>query len=327
MSIPRPSVYDSDFLKYPILPTTSRGVKITKDTVAEMKRCCAVRSQNYEIDFSWAETAGAHTGRAFVIAGGRNTKGHLASNVLIGACTTELEKAHPLPSPRARHAMTTLPDGSPVVIGGVTVSNDGCLELARDVLRFDEKSDSWEVLEHLPKRASQLVAECVGNSLYVIAGDTGPVSEPERPIYPAVCRDDVQILDIDSLKWRFGTPKPTPETGVTSAINGRQIYVCSSYLDNGTINAILEIYDTASDRWSKAPDMPTPRTGVPVGFIDGKLYCVNGLGRGSVSLSLIEVFDPSTMKWEILDFAPPPCHSAAYINVNGQEIHILGGRI
>lgn len=223
--------------------------------------------------------------------------------------------------------MTTLPDGSPVVVGGVTLSDDGCLELARDVLCFDEKSDSWNVIERLPKRAAQLIAERVGNSLYVIAGDTGPVSEPERPIYPAVCRDDVQILDLSSLKWCSGSPKPTPETGVTSAVIGDCIYAVSSYEDRGTINALVEVYNTTLDQWSKAPDMPTPRTGVPVGAIDGKLYCVNGLGRGLVPLSLIEAFDPTTQTWEILDFAPPPCHSAAYINVNGNELHILGGRI
>jgi N-acetylneuraminic acid mutarotase len=213
------------------------------------------------------------------------------------------------------------------VAGGVTLSDDGSLELARDILRFDAKTDSWEVIERLPKRAARLVAECIGSCLYIIAGDTGPTSEPERPIYPAICRDDVQILDLNSLRWHFGCPKPTPETGVTSAVSGASIYVVSSYEVFGAINAILEAYDTTQDKWTKAPNMPTPRTGVPAGFLDGKLYCVNGLGRGLVPLSLTEVFDPSTNAWEILNHAPPPCYSGAYVNVRGEELHIFGGRI
>lgn len=61
--------------------------------------------------------------------------------------------------------MTTLPDGSPIAVGGVTLADDGSLELARDILCYDAKADSWRVLERLPKRAAQMIAERVGNLL------------------------------------------------------------------------------------------------------------------------------------------------------------------
>jgi N-acetylneuraminic acid mutarotase len=228
--------------------------------------------------------------------------------------------------PRARHELVALSDGSFLVVGGVTIESDGAVVLAREILRYVPGTDTWEVFENLPLRAASLVAERVGDRLYVIGGVTGPMAVPETPPAPARTRDDVQILDLTTMTWSVGAPKITPEGGVTSAVLGDDIYVVSSYDDFGRINALVEVYDTATDTWTAAPDMPTARTDVPAAFLGGKLFTVNGLGRGSQALSLIEVYDPQTDQWTTLSHAPPASYSSGYVRVDDSTMVIFGGR-
>ncbi len=320
MSIPKPSVYDPDFKNHPMMPACNSVVCIScGDESVEKGRNLAIPNLG--------EATASKCGSRYFVAGGRTDNGMLSCKCYISDNLAEWKEVSDLPAPRARHAAVTLENGSVLVVGGVTqCSSDGCLQLARDVLFYDAEKDFWSKISELPKRAAKLVAEVVDSKLYVIAGDTGATSEPEQPVFPAIVRDDVQILDLESNKWSTGAPKPTPETGVTSAVFGKEIFVVSSDLDIGVINSIVEVYDTVSNKWRSIPDMPTPSTNVPCGFVDGKLYCINGLGRGLVPLSIIEVYDPKTNTWETQDTSIPPSHSSGYL-IDEKRLVLIGGRM
>lgn len=270
-------------------------------------------------------TAGAKCGEHVLVAGGIAGNGFPVSEARILNEKFTTSKTCPLPFRLFGHAMAAAPDGGVICGGGVKVAADGSLELSSEVLRYCAKSDKWESIARLPWRSARLVCEQVGGNIYFIAGDTATTHNPERSIAPAICRDAVQILSLTTGKWSDGTPKPTPETGVTSAVHNGNIYVVSSVMPDGTISDIVEVYNPVTDSWSDIPPMPTARTNVPCGFVGNKLYCVNGLGRGLKPLSLVEVYDLDTDVWTTEKSAPPAFHAAAVIPVDSQKFVIVGG--
>jgi hypothetical protein len=259
-----------------------------------------------------------------IACGGRDERGYLSSYAFVASESGKPVAVRPLPKPRSRHAAATTSDGRFIIAGGVTEECDGCLALAKSVLEYDLKTDRWSEIAELPLKAAQLVAEVVHGKLVVIAGDTGTTTVPGKPIAPARCRGDVQILDLHSGQWSVGKPKPTPETGVTSAVLGNEIFVVSSYDGGGTIRALVEVYNSKTDTWRRIPDMPTPRTGVPCGFIDGKLYCVNGQGVDLKPVSVVEVYDPKTDRWETAPNPPKASMSQGYAN-GANRLFLIGG--
>lgn len=302
------------------LAVTDRIIRVTSQGVE------TVRSP-HKPQHSWGETAAAFNGSVFLVAGGRGEDAMLSTSAVLFDPDLEGESIRPMPAPRARHVVVPLEDRSFLVVGGVTIEDDDALALARSIWRYEPFSDSWEEFADLPLRTAGHVAERIGDKVYVIAGDTGSMSEPEWSVAPARCRAEVQILDLSTGKWTMGSPKPSPETGVTSAVRGNELYVISSYDDTDSINALVEVYDVAVDSWRALPSMPTPRTNVPAAFLNGTLYCINGLGRGRQPLSLTEVFDPDTEVWAKAKLAPPACYACGYARLDDSTLILFGGRV
>lgn len=269
--------------------------------------------------------AGARADGHPIVSGGLGKDGFPTAESFIIDESCHCSTTCPLPFPLYGHSMTQTDNGEIFVGGGVKVASDGGLELCPDVLRYSLKNDRWEFIARLPWRSARLVCEYVNGSIYFIAGDTATTHHPEKPFAPAICRDTVQILNLSSGKWSEGAPKPTPETGVTSAVKGDKIYVVSSVGGDGTISDIVEVYSVTTDSWSSIPSMPTPRTNVPCGFVDNKLYCINGLGRGLTPLSLIECYDLDTGVWSKENTSLPPFHASSVISLTDNEFVIIGG--
>ena len=285
-----------------------------------------IRLLQDDTNFGLSLSDGAATCGAEItlVTGGVDERAALHSRCISVDSSWRTESVRPMPKPRARHAMAVTQRGEFLVVGGVLQDYDGALKLANSILAYDPKKDCWSELCELPMRASQLVAECVGDKLYVIAGDTGTSTQPGRPIAPAKCRDNVQILDLPTGSWSTGTPKPTPETGVTSAILGDLIFVVSSNDDKGKVNALVEVYDTKHDSWARIPDMPTPRTSVPCGFIGGRLFCVGGIGSDLKPSPAVEAYDISRASWESFDSDIPPYGGVAHA-VHNRVLLLFGG--
>jgi N-acetylneuraminic acid mutarotase len=269
------------------------------------------------------EAAATAIGSTIHVSGGKDKDGFLSTSAFLHSRGDRPQLTRPLPEPRARHAAAAS-DGKYYIVGGITDNPDLGLSLASEVLQYDSKSDRWDAISQLPRRASQLAAECVKGKLIVIAGDTGTTTQPGHPIAPARCRGDVQILDLVSGRWTYGNPKPTPETGVTSAVLGSEIFVCSSYDSKGIVSAIVEVYNVRTNTWRSIPNMPTARTGVPCAFVAGKLWCVNGQGANLKPIAVVEIYDPKSNSWTSLTKGPKAAIGQAYAGIESQLV-LIGG--
>jgi N-acetylneuraminic acid mutarotase len=258
------------------------------------------------------------------VSGGLNEHGFLTSTCFAFPVGEDSYLTKPLPAPRARHGSTFF-EGKFIIAGGVTDDSNGGLGLAKDVLSYDPESDRWDEVAELPRRSAQLVVECIGDRLFIIGGDTGTTTQPGNPIAPARCRPDVQILNLRTGKWTSGKPKPIPETGVTSAVLGAEIFVVSSYPPDGVVSATVEVYNTEADKWRRIPDMPTPRTGVPCGFLNGRLYCINGQGPDLRPVAAFEVYDPVADQWMKLPARIDVLFGQGYA-ATARELILFGGR-
>jgi serine/threonine-protein kinase PknK len=275
-------------------------------------------------EMSRFELAAGHNGKDLFVCGGRTSDRLMSRQVSMLGPDGAVTSVRPLPKPRCRHAVATTQLGVFLVVGGIVGESDGALALSRSILSYSVGEDKWREIARLPKRAAKMVAEVVGNELFVIAGDTGTSTIAGTPAAPAIVRDDVQILDLNSGQWRTGTPKPIRETGVTSAISGEEIYVVSSEAEDGTVTDSVEVYNTKTDRWRRIPDMPTPRTSVACGFLGERLYCINGQGRDLRPSSCVEIFDPETNSWSKSEDSLEASYGSGYANC-GDGIWIVGG--
>jgi N-acetylneuraminic acid mutarotase len=283
-----------------------------------------ITTEDFGLQLNLAESAAESNGKVTLITGGVDEHASLSSLCALITSEHKVQKLRPLPDARARHALAAGPNGDFLIVGGVSIAKDGALRLANEILHYDINADRWSDYGHLPLGAELLVAETINGKLYAIAGDTGTSTQPGRPIVPAKCRNDVQILELSNGKWTTGAPKPTPETGVTSAVMDGRIYVVSSTDDQGVVNALVEVYDVDSNSWERLPNMPTPRTSVPCGFVERKLYCVGGLGNDLKASHAVEVYDPSSKKWEVLTSTFPSRVGAAHAVHHG-ALMIIGG--
>jgi len=269
---------------------------------------------------------GAASDTTSVLAcGGMDRSGWLVKTNSMLVDSLQAQPCRPLPHRRFRHAVAGISTGKFLVVGGVMQDENKTLAMATDVLLFDTTRDQWEEVAQLPLPSAQLVAECIGDKVFVIAGDTGTNTEPGRPIAPADCRGDVQILDIKSGKWTNGRSKPIPETGVTSAENGPEIFVLSCYNHAGTVSALVEVYNANTNRWRRIPDMPTARTGVPCGIVDGRLLCVGGLGADLKPTAAFEIYDLEGNSWKSVKCSHPPIADSGYA-VHRDQLLVIGGR-
>lgn len=268
--------------------------------------------------------AAAQNQNMVFICGGRDRSLNLSSETFIIPKDERSIKVRPLPKARSRHAISVARDNTFIISGGVSETSNGNLCLADTVLKYDLDSDRWDEIAKIPLGPSQHVSEIIGNKLIIIGGDNGTITEPGYPLQPTVCHKEVQILNMDTGEWSFGACKPIPETGVTSAVLGDEIFVVSSYDDFGTVTASVEVYNVIENSWRRIPDMPTPRTGVPCGFIDGKLICINGQGANLKPVAAIEVYDPQKNSWDEYPCDLIPTMSQAYTSGTNSLI-ILGG--
>ena len=270
------------------------------------------------------ELAAEHDGQRLMACGGRNTEEALLSDAVIidgsGAATV----IAPLPEARCRHGIAVTPTGDFVVVGGVVRQNNGALAVTDEILVYCEKEDEWRHYACVPRAAAKMVVEVIGNELFVIAGDTGVATTPGQRAAPARVRDDVQILELTTGRWRFGRPKPLPETGVTSAVQGDEIWVVSSEDENGVVTDTVEIYNIHEDRWRRLPLMPTARTSVPCGFLRQRLYCIGGQGSNLMPTDNIEVFNPLTNTWSAEGHLPVGIYGGGYAT-SAERIWVLGG--
>jgi N-acetylneuraminic acid mutarotase len=125
--------------------------------------------------------------------------------------------------------------------------------------------------------------------------------------------------------WSSGAPMPTPRTGASAALVGREIFVVGGFDALTRTVATVEAYDYEKDEWRSVAPMPVAvHHTTAIGF-EGKLYVFGGLkGLGYEASKEAFIYDPVKATWRQLGDLPHGFGSAAAAVVNGR-INLFGG--
>lgn len=185
---------------------------------------------------------------------------------------------------------------------------------------YDALSDTWHAGPSLPLPMHHAMAASVGDTLYVIGGETGGAGSGQPDVY----LDSAYSLGPNDTDWVPRAYMPTRRSaGGVAAIDGR-LYVAGGRPPRGQDFAV---YDPASDGWHVLPDLPTGRNHLAVGALQGKLYVAGGrfgAGFDSEKTAALEIFDPSSGTWSSGSPMLLPRAGVAAVTANGC-LFVIGG--
>jgi len=218
------------------------------------------------------------------------TSGPTAIVELFDPATSTWAEVAPIPTARAHHSATRLPDGTILVAGGQALDPTG-ERLVPSVKAeiYDPATDTWSVAGAMALARSYYTATLLRNGKVLVVG--GSVSDRSAELYDPATR-----------AWsRAAAPRaqrvehvagllPDGKVLVTGGTNGLNVY-----FDN-----TAERYDPLTDTWSSAASplsahiwrqcipLPTGRL-----LLAGGLDTVGNLGRRPEA----ELYDPRTDRW------------------------------
>jgi N-acetylneuraminic acid mutarotase len=184
---------------------------------------------------------------------------------------------------------------------------------------FDfEESSRWTIGEKMPTPRTELLADAIGQKIYVIGGVDYAKGRQ---------LDAVEIYDTQTNKWNTSA-KPLPEAIDHSAavtFKGK-IYVTGGFLEGKVPTDKLFIYDAKKNEWEEGRSLPSPRGALTAQFINGTLYAVGGLNASQVPVNTNEAYDPETNTWSTKKPMPTARHHVSSAVIDG-KLYAMGGRI
>jgi hypothetical protein len=109
---------------------------------------------------------------------------------------------------------------------------------------YDPATDTWATKAPFPVSVSNVVANSVGDKVYVLSGKK------------------ILVYDPSSDSWSTKTPASTDVGGLPSVVVDNKIYVVSNY-------SPVQIYDALNDRWSQGARSPRMSTDGIIGSTTG----------------------------------------------------------
>ena len=110
---------------------------------------------------------------------------------------------------------------------------------------YDPKADTWTVAGELPAPRGRVGSLQVGSELWIVGGYTQDAGNHAR----------VDVLDLDTLRWRRAPDLPEPIHGCAVASVGQDILVVGNQ-QNGERAWMLS---SEADEWERLPDAPRTR--------------------------------------------------------------------
>src|ERR1043165_1114444 len=71
-------------------------------------------------------------------------------------------------------------------------------------------------------------------------------------------------------------PMPTARGAISSATDGKSIYVCNGFSSTQTASGLIEKYDISKNEWSVLTDATIPKQFPSSAIVDDNLYLFNG---------------------------------------------------
>ncbi len=257
------------------------------------------------------------------------TQGSVSGNadIIMGIePVTQTATGPSLPSPRAYHTATTLPDGQILIAGGQDVSTD----TLNTSLIFDPNALTFSTTSPLNVSRAKQTATLLPNGNVLVAGGFNFINSST-----GTTLSSCEIYNSTGNAWTL-----------TGAMNYARQYHTATILPNGNVLVVggigsggsgdylntAEIYYSTSATWEPAASIPSSLTNNSPGLAqhtatllqDGTVLVAGGQNSGG-PLSSVEIYNPATNSWGSAASMPATLwgHTATLLS-NGNVL-IAGG--
>lgn len=255
-----------------------------------------------------------------LVAGGFSTNQALSSveryNPAAGAWTN----TGPMTVPRAAApAITLLPNGKALVLGGVNTVNNITYASAEV---YDPFAGKWTATGTMSSTRAGASATLLPNGKVLAMGGFGGGGGGD---YLATA----ELYDPVTGKWALTGPAHVPRAYHTAILlaNG-SVLVAGGLTTSSGYPVSTELYNPATGKWTLTGSMHAGRDNPTVTLLsNGKVLVAGGSGADFNSVASAELYDPGAGKWLLasnLNFAR--CSATATLLPNGKVLVAGGGR-
>jgi N-acetylneuraminic acid mutarotase len=173
--------------------------------------------------------------------------------------------------------------------------------------RFLVDEQRWETLSPLPEPVRAAHAAAVGDTIYVVGGQTAQGRSTSAFAY-----------DIPSGEWSRILPVPTSRYNAAVVAYDGRVHVIGGLAREELQDAYA--YDPATDTWELQPPLPRPLHAAGAVVFRDEIWVIGGR-RGEEVLDEVWIYDPRTERWREGPRMPKPMELLGAA-VHGDEIHV-----
>ncbi len=233
-----------------------------------------VRAAQYRLDAPVQREVAVLDGRTAYLAGGLDSSDVSASGVFsLNTATGRLTSLGSMAGAFHDGAGAMI-DGKLFVFGGGTVSGTDVVQA------FDLATRTATVVGHLPVSLSDLSAETIGNTTFLVGGYDGQA--PRREIYATT----------DGTTFRIVGRLPTGLRYPAVSAVGNTIVIAGGQAANGPVDTVTA-FDTANGTVSSLGTLPAPVAEASAVRIAGVVYVIGGRDVSGNAVSAIVSIDPA----------------------------------
>jgi N-acetylneuraminic acid mutarotase len=238
-------------------------------------------------------------GKIYAI-GGVNNDTQLAVNEEYDPTTDTWKTRAPMPTPRSGFAIAVHQSKIYVIGGTVGTGSNVAFTGATEV--YDPATDKWETKLSMPTPRSDLGANVVNGTIYLIGGKE---YWGDGPLYHEL--DVNEVYYPASNSWTAEVQIPVPVFGYSSAVVDGKIYVFGGArqllegFNNLTSVSSTQVYDAANHTWSSKAALPAAGSYAAAEATRGhtapkRAYVVGGFDQASYS-NVVHVYDSDRNVW------------------------------
>lgn len=193
-------------------------------------------------------------------------------------------------TPRTATAITTLPGGNPIVMGGINGSAS-TQAVSKIVTSYDPSLNQWAYLPQLPEALAGAGAGIgLGGDVLVFGG-----RQTDN-----LASSNLYSYDATKQKWSELAPMlaAVEFPGTANLSQNRVIAIGGRSASNGVVVDNVQIYDANRDKWYIAAPLPAPRTNVEaVTLPDGRVLAIGGRNAAGNTITTVNIYDPVSNTW------------------------------
>ena len=230
-----------------------------------------------------------------------------------------------MPDSRGGHTLTTLGDGTVLVVGGSggSLSPRQPVETVAKVARYDPATDSWSALAPLAQgRYGHSATLLADGRVLVVGGAFSKTVNSENVGSEAL--NSAELYNPATNTWQTVAPLSRTRSGhkATLLLDGTVLIIGG---DSGTGSTTAERYNPQTNTWTSAATLGAYRVGfAATQLLGGDVLVTGGAGTDQKPLATAMRYDWQNNSWQpFASLATPRVYHGAIL-VNGQVLAIGG---